>query len=240
MDKLRALRYFANLAVTLNFSATADHFRVPSSSVSRRIKDLEQELGATLFERTTRSVRLTGLGRLYLREVTSALQSIEMADQLVARRLGNHEFILVASPDYIAQNGIPMTSDDLKNHPVFMYRTQNGVLDWLTLRDGVWTAIELNPKYISNHGKLLLDSVIAGRGVAFLPNWGVAKDIAVGKLRVLELEDGPLSVSGNAKTGLYLLYHPPKFQLQKIRVAVDFLVKELGFSSTEAIITYSI
>ena len=299
MDKLRALRYFAKLAVTLNFSATADHFRVPSSSVSRRIKDLEQELGATLFERTTRSVRLTDLGKLYLREVTSALQSIEMADQLVgaqsqsptgmlritampgygerfvlpalerlrglyenidfdvnftdqvvnlagndvdiairaastlpdqvvARRLADHEFMLVASPDYFAQNGAPITSDDLKDHPVFMYRAPYGVMDWLTFRNGVWTAIELNPKYISNHGKLLLDSVIAGRGIAFLPNWSVAKDIAAGKLSVLQLEDGPLSVSGNTKTGLYLLYHPPKFQLQKIRVAVDFLAKELG------------
>ena len=41
MDRLRALRYFAKLAQTLSFSETADHFRVPSSSVSRRIKDLE-------------------------------------------------------------------------------------------------------------------------------------------------------------------------------------------------------
>lgn len=83
MDRLRALRYFVSLASTLNFSVTANHFRVPSSSVSRRIKDLEQELGATLFERTTRTVRLTDLSKLYLREVSNALQSLEVADELV-------------------------------------------------------------------------------------------------------------------------------------------------------------
>lgn len=83
MDKLRALRYFNHLANSLNFSMTAEHFQVPSSSVSRRIKDLEQELGVALFERTTRTVRLTDLGKLYLREVSSALQSIEMADEFV-------------------------------------------------------------------------------------------------------------------------------------------------------------
>jgi DNA-binding transcriptional LysR family regulator len=221
------------LANTLSFSETADHFRVPSSSVSRRIKDLEAELGATLFERTTRSVRLTDLGKLYLGEVTGALQSIEMADELVgaqsraptgmlritvmpgygerfvlpaldrlrqlyagidfdvsltdqvvnlsgnevdiairaastlpeqavARRLGDHEFVLVASPDYISQHGIPKTSAQLRDRPVFMYRAPYGILDWLALRDGVWKAIELIPKYVSNHGQTLLDSVISG------------------------------------------------------------------------------
>jgi DNA-binding transcriptional LysR family regulator len=298
MDRLRALRYFVKLANTLSFSKTADHFRVPSSSVSRRIKDLEGELGAALFERTTRSVRLTDLGKLYLGEVTGALQSIELADELVgaqsqapsgmlritampgygerfvlpaldrlrslyknidfdvnftdqvislssndvdiairaastlpdqvvARRLGDNEFVLVASPDYVAQNGRPRTSAELRDHSVFMYRTPHRILDWLALRDGVWKAIELNPKYVSNHGQSLLDSVTAGRGIAVLPNWGVARDIENGRLQILDLEDGPLSVSGNAKSGVYLLYHPPKFRLQKIRVTVDFLVAEL-------------
>ncbi len=298
MDRLRALRYFVKLANTLNFSATADHFRVPASSVSRRIKDLEGELGAALFERTTRSVRLTDLGKLYLSEVTGALQSIEIADELVgtqsrapsgmlritampgygerfvlpaldrlrllyedidfdvnftdqvinlsgndvdiairvastlpdqvvARRLGDHEFVLVASPDYIAQNGAPQSSNDLSDRSVIMYRAPHGILDWLVLRDGVWKPVELTPRYVTNHAKSLLESVIAGRGIGFLPRWGVAKDIEAGRLRILDLEDGPLSVSGSAKTGVYLLYHPPKFRLQKIRVTVDFLLAEL-------------
>ena len=240
MDKLRALRYFVSLANTLNFSVTADHFRVPSSSVSRRIKDLEQELGAMLFERTTRTVALTDLGKLYLREVTNALQSIEMADELVgaqskspsgmlritampgygerfvlpaleklrclyndidfdinftdqvinlasnevdiairaastlpdqvvARKLGDHDFVLVASPEYIAENGAPRTSTELVDRTVFMYRAPHGILDWLVLRNGVWKVIELNPKYISNHGPSLLDSVLSGHGLALLP-----------------------------------------------------------------------
>ena len=298
MDRLRALRYFVKLANTLNFSETADHFRVPSSSVSRRIKDLENELGAALFERTTRSVRMTDLGKLYLNEVTGALQSLEMADELVgaqsrspsgmlritampgygerfvlpaldrlrnlyedidfdvnftdqvinlssndvdiairatatlpdqvvARHLGDHEFVLVASPDYIARNGAPKTSSDLNDRSAFMYRAPHGILNWLVLRNGAWKAIELTPKYISNNGQSLLDSVTAGRGIAFLPNWGVARDLKAGRLQVLDLEDGPLSVSGNAKSGVYLLYHPSKFRLQKIRVTVNFLVAEL-------------
>lgn len=184
MDKLRALRYFVHLANTLSFRSTADHFLVPSSSVSRLIKDLEKMLGVALFERTTRTVRLTDMGILYLGEVGNAIRSIETADELVsaqsrtpsgmiritampdygerwvlpaldklrehflnldfdlnftyrvinlasndvdiairaassppesvvARKLGDHDFVLVATPQFIEQHGTPQHSDDL-------------------------------------------------------------------------------------------------------------------------------
>ena len=302
MDQLRALRYFSKLAQTLSFSETADYFRVPSSSVSRRIKDLEENLGIELFLRTTRSVSLTDLGVLYLAEIKTALQTIEIADemckaqsiapsgtvritampayaelyvlpaidkmrklysdlefdlnitdqtlslssndadiairatsdlpeQVVARRLSKHNFILVASPDFINQNGKPQTSDDLNLFPIFMYRTPRGVLNWQAQKNQTWKDIELTPKYVSNHGQSLLESVVSGQGIALLPSWGVAKEISTGQLQEIELKDGRLSTSGDLKMNMYLLYHPPKFQLKKIRLTVDFLYRELNLLS---------
>lgn len=299
MDQLRALRYFSKLAQTLSFSETADYFRVPSSSVSRRIKDLEENLGIELFLRTTRSVSLTDLGVLYLAEIKTALQTIEIADemckaqsispsgtvritampayaelyvlpaidkmrklypdlefdlnitdqtlslssndadiairatsdlpeQVVARQLSKHNFILVASPDFINQNGKPQTSDDLNLFPIFMYRTPRGVLNWQAKKNQTWKDIELTPKYVSNHGQSLLESVVSGQGIALLPSWGVAKEISTGQLQEIELKDGRLSTSGDLKMNMYLLYHPPKFQLKKIRLTVDFLYRELN------------
>ena len=299
MDQLRALRYFSKLAETLSFSETADYFRVPSSSVSRRIKDLEETLGVELFLRTTRSVSLTDLGVLYLTEIKTALQTIEIADemckaqsispsgtvritampgyaelyvlpaidrmrtlypdlefdlnitdqtlslssndadiairatsdlpdQVVARRLSEHNFILVASPDFINQNGRPQTSDDLCKFPVFMYRTPHGVLNWQAKKNQTWKDIELTPRYVSNHGQSLLESVVRGQGMALLPSWGVEKEISTGQLQEIELEDGRLSTNGDVKMSIYLLYHPPKFQLKKIRLTIDFLYKELN------------
>ena len=299
MDQLRALRYFSKLAQTLSFSETADYFRVPSSSVSRRIKDLEENLGIELFLRTTRSVSLTDLGVLYLAEIKTALQTIEIADemckaqsispsgtvritampayaelyvlpainkmrklypdlefdlnitdqtlslssndadiairatsdlpeQVVARRLSKHNFILVASPDFLNQNGKPQTSDDLIRFPVFMYRTPHGVLNWQAQKNQTWKDVELTPKYVSNHGQSLLDSVVGGQGIALLPSWGVANEISTGQLQEIELKDGMLSTSGDLEMNMYLLYHPPKFQLKKIRLTVDFLYRELN------------
>lgn len=298
MDRLRALRYFAMLARTLNFSETANYFGVPSSSVSRRIKDLEADLGAALFVRTTRSVSLTDLGKLYLSEVTTALQSIELADemvqaqsaaptgtvritampgfaelyvlpalqrlrslypeiafdlnitdqvlslssndadiairaaaqlpdQVVARRLGDHSFVLVASPDYISENGAPQQAGDLGDHPVFMYRTPRGVLNWQARKGETWKILDLAPKFVSNHGPSILESVVEGLGFALLPSWAVSAELADGRLQAIDLEDGPLSTSGDTKMAMYLLYHPPKFQLLKIKVTAEFLSSEL-------------
>jgi len=47
-------------------------------------------------------------------------------------------------------------------------------------------------------------------------------------LEKIELEDGRLSTNGDVKMSIYLLYHPPKFQLKKIRLTIDFLYKELN------------
>ena len=84
MDKLQAIRYFQKLGENLSFNGTAQHFGVPASKVSRAIKALEEHLGVTLVERTTRQVRLTETGTLYRDEITPALRSLSAADDLVA------------------------------------------------------------------------------------------------------------------------------------------------------------
>jgi len=58
----RQLRMFLALTTSLNFSRTAEQFFVTQPSLSKAIRDLEEELGLRLFERSTRSVRLTESG----------------------------------------------------------------------------------------------------------------------------------------------------------------------------------
>src|SRR5436190_22700177 len=57
--ELRHLRYFVTLAELLNFTKAASRLRVAQPSLSRQIRDLEDELGVRLLERSTRSVQLT-------------------------------------------------------------------------------------------------------------------------------------------------------------------------------------
>lgn len=83
MDKLRALQYLIKVADTLSFSRAAKTLGVPASSISRRIADLEAELGVELLHRTTRTVRLTEIGALYLEQVRAGLTQLTDAEELV-------------------------------------------------------------------------------------------------------------------------------------------------------------
>jgi DNA-binding transcriptional LysR family regulator len=66
MADLNALLIFAKVMQAGSFSAAARRLDMPVSTVSRRISELENELGAQLIERSTRHLRLTGLGAAVL------------------------------------------------------------------------------------------------------------------------------------------------------------------------------
>ena len=83
MDRLRAIEYFIKVAELGSFTAAARTFGVPASSISRRLQDLEAELGTTLLHRTTRSVSLTELGTVYLEQVRPALKALDHAGDLI-------------------------------------------------------------------------------------------------------------------------------------------------------------
>lgn len=299
MDKLRALKYFIEVAETASFSKAADVFDVPASSISRRILDLEKALGIALFRRSTRMVKLTELGTLYLEQVKPAVAALKFADEVVgehskmpsgilkitaapdygrfrllpalaklnllypqiicdviltdeitnlaqsdvdiairatsnlpdravARKLSVDRFVLVASPAYRDVHGLPKTVANLQDHKALLYRRPQGLLNWHARIAGEWRELNLPPAFISNQGDALLDAAIAGHGIALVPKWSVLGNLTDGTLVEIELADAQVAVSRNADSGIYLLYHKPKYGLKKIRASVDFLLSELS------------
>jgi len=83
MDQLRAIKYFVKVVETGNFTKAALHFSVPASSLSRRVADLENSLGATLLKRTTRVVKLTEIGAEYYKQVSEVLTQLEYSNETV-------------------------------------------------------------------------------------------------------------------------------------------------------------
>ena len=77
--ELRHLRYFIGVAETENVSRAASELHVSQPALSRQIRDLEDEIGVTLFERTAKSVRLTEPGRVFLKAVREVLERVDKA-----------------------------------------------------------------------------------------------------------------------------------------------------------------
>src|ERR1700751_2250995 len=78
--ELRHLRYFVAVAEAENvLRAATQKLHVSQPAVSRQIRDLEDELGAQLFERTGKSVKLTDAGFLFLKEARAVLERTDEA-----------------------------------------------------------------------------------------------------------------------------------------------------------------
>jgi DNA-binding transcriptional LysR family regulator len=77
--ELRHLRYFIGVAEEENVSRAALRLHVSQPALSRQIRDLEEELGFLLLERSAKSVRLTDAGRVFLIEARAVLQRAEDA-----------------------------------------------------------------------------------------------------------------------------------------------------------------
>jgi LysR family transcriptional regulator, benzoate and cis,cis-muconate-responsive activator of ben and cat genes len=77
--ELRHLRYFVAVAEEENISRAALKLHVSQPGLSRQIRDLEDEIGVQLFERSAKSVRLTVAGEVFLAEAQAVLQRADEA-----------------------------------------------------------------------------------------------------------------------------------------------------------------
>lgn len=89
LPPLNALPCFEAAARHLNFSRAADELNVTPGAISRAIKNLEDQLDVPLFERATRSVRLTAVGERYARAVRDVLDQLATATAAATVRHSN-------------------------------------------------------------------------------------------------------------------------------------------------------
>ncbi len=94
METVVGLRIFARVVEAGSFSEAGRQLGVAPSSVSRQINELEDSLGALLFQRTTRKLSLTEAGELYYERATSIVTDIDEAKLAVSQLDGTPTGIL--------------------------------------------------------------------------------------------------------------------------------------------------
>jgi len=80
MDRLDAMRLFLRVADAGSFSRAAADLSIGQPTVSRRIQDLEHQLGAELFQRSTRALSLTEAGQRFYARAQDILSDFEEAE----------------------------------------------------------------------------------------------------------------------------------------------------------------
>lgn len=101
MDKLASIRAFAKVIERGSFATAGRDLRLSRSAVSKHVRELEEELGVQLLNRTTRSASPTENGQTYYRHCLTILAELEEADLAVSR--------LQAEPRGILRVNAPMS-----------------------------------------------------------------------------------------------------------------------------------
>lgn len=106
--EIRQLRYFVTVAQTRHFGQAAALLHMAQSPLSQAIRQLESQVGATLFHRTTRRVELTAAGEAFLRDAQRVLDAVEAAQARVELIGSGHSGLLrVGSTGLAAYKQLP-------------------------------------------------------------------------------------------------------------------------------------
>ncbi len=114
---LNELLVFAKVVQAGSFTVAARGLRMPKSTVSRKVSELEERVGAQLLQRTTRKLRLTDVGQAYYEHCARIVAEAEQAELAVTRmQAAPHGLLRVTAPltfSFLA----PIVAEFLKHYP---------------------------------------------------------------------------------------------------------------------------
>lgn len=288
MDRFVEAEIFVHTVEAGTITAAANALSLDKSVVSRRIKALEQRLGAALLNRSTRTLSLTDSGRSYYERAQGLLRSWrEMEDEasgaecalagpiriaaplsfglsqlgpvliefqqthpdirldvdfsdrtidliadgfdmavrigrlddsaMVVRKLGDVRIICAAAPQWLKDNGLIQTIDDLRGASGLHYCLRSGKGWAYRGPNGDSGTVQLDAVMRATNGNFLRDAAVAGFGVIITPEFILCDAVRAGQLvEILPnyVFDAP---------SIYAVWPPSRHMPRRVRVLIEFI-----------------
>jgi DNA-binding transcriptional LysR family regulator len=142
---------------------------------------------------------------------------------LLARRMCDMPRHVVASPAYLAQHGRPTHPMDLADHAClgYTYLSTPGVWHFSNAA-GETASVRPTGPLRANNGDAVLPALLAGLGIADLPEFICGEALASGELEAV------LTDWSQSQSGVYLVTPPGGPRPARVEVLLDYLAKKLG------------
>ncbi len=138
--------------------------------------------------------------------------------ELVARSFGPKRVVLVASPAFLAEHGVPRAPRELASLPVLSLFEHEGDQTWeLYDRACAKTAVSVRPRLVSGEFRVLIEAALQGTGIAWVPESACVAELRSGKLQVV------LPDWGLPQGILHFVYPSRRGMLPAVRALVEFL-----------------
>ena len=153
------------------------------------------------------------------------------SSSLMARKLGESRAVVVASPDYLARRGVPMTLQDLNQHDQLDFNFTRSVRNWPFLGpDGQVAYLPGVAAVQVGDGESLRELALAGAGLARMSVFSAARDIAAGRLVPVLEAFNPGDV-----LEVHVVFLGQGGRLPaRVRAFIDYLVENLRLPSWRA------
>lgn len=137
---------------------------------------------------------------------------------LIARKLVDANWIVCASPRYVAKHGKPKTPGDLTKHNCLVYAYQEtGAREWAFKRDDEVYQVKVDGNLCTNNSSALRNVALLGQGIIYVPQVLVYEDLQQGKLIQLFKDETAKCL------GIYAVYPYTRQQPEKIKIFIEHL-----------------
>jgi DNA-binding transcriptional LysR family regulator len=157
---------------------------------------------------------------LVAENIDAALRMGVLTDSaLRARKLGQAERLVVASPSYLARRGVPRTPADLLEHDGVIYGQSSGGQEWLFRRGTSETSVYLRTRLKLSAAEGVREAVLAGQGFAIASRWMFTPELKSGEV-VSILEEWTLP-----PMDLWVIYPSGRLTSAKARAFIKWFEK---------------